>query len=251
MLGRDRVDRRCASATGPSTDTLENMNDTRRQESVEHLPMQERRSHPTRSNVGLPTLKRWSLAVAVIGTIALCCAASVASATQPAGRSAAEACAGHHSLGADLNESDYGLLQRYVPCVLLNLLGKPRTVITLSWNRLLAKVMTGFERDPRRDYTTSFIGAELRQAAHPVLRRILPRRFKDCAKLSMEQGDTVPPPITLANVALAIGREVALIPPNAAWETWGVYVGHRPLFHDGPQDNISWAVSGVAGAVGC
>jgi hypothetical protein len=195
-------------------------------------------------------LSRWGAAAATVGVLAAILAAA-APATPPAGPRAAQACARGHSQSADLNTADHRLLRRYVPCVLLELLGNRDSAISSSWDHLLSRIMMGFEDDPKRDYTSSFIDARLNHAAHPVLRRILPSRFNGCAKFSIQEGDTVPPPITLADIAAAVQRAVSVVPAAAAWESWGAYVGHRPLFHDGAERNISWAVSGVAGATGC
>jgi hypothetical protein len=191
-------------------------------------------------------MSRWAAVLAVTGAIAAI-TASAALAT-PSASSAAKSCAGNHSLSADLNATDYGLLHRYVPCVLLDLLGSQQTattthttLISSRWNRVLAKVITGFVNDPRQDYSSTFINDKLKTAA----RSFLPQQFKRCGEFWMQEGDTAPPPITLADVATATQRIVAIIPPTTKYQTVGFYVGHRPVFHDGPADNISWAVSGI------
>jgi hypothetical protein len=135
--------------------------------------------------------------------------------------------------------------------VLLDFLGHRTGAISPSWNQAVATTMIDLERAPRRHDNGAYVTATVRRVAHPVLSRIEPKQFRDCAKFSMREGDTTPPPITMADVAAQIQLAVAVIPPGAIWETWGFYVGHRPLFHDGPRHNISWAVEGVAGAGGC
>jgi hypothetical protein len=193
---------------------------------------------------------RWIRAVAAIGAIAAIMA-PVASAAPSASHLVAQACAGRHSVSAALNASDYGLLRRFVPCVLLDFLGHPAGALSSSWNRFLATTMVDLERAPKQDDTSSFVTATVQRVAHPVLSRIEPNHFHDCAKFSMREGDTTPPPITLASVAAQIQLAVSVIPSDSAWKTWAFYVGHRPIFHDGPRNNISWAVAGAAGATGC
>lgn len=208
------------------------------------------RATATRGCLRVPYLPTLCCTVAVLGAVGVI-SASLASAAPSPKQLAARACAGKRSALAALTARDYRVLRRYVPCVLRDFLGHRPGAISAGWNEYLASTMAAFEKAPKRDETSAYVNTISTRKAHPVLSRIEPEQFHDCAKLSMREGDTTPPPLTLASVASQIQLAIAVIPPGATWETWGFYVGHRPIFHDGPKNNIDWAVAGVAGAAGC